>query len=343
MKDKLNFKPKEITKRLLGILAERNREVVVRRYGLGGDNKRYTLEAIGGTYKITRERVRQIENTSIAQIKKSPNYGQIMAPLKDLVKMLDAHGGVVHEQEFLETVTSEKGEQNHVHFLMVLSDAFTKLNEDEEFHDRWTTDPHLAERVHKSIRQLCQNFTSEDLISESELISRFLKELKGVTSDPDVANLAKKWLTLSKVIGKNPLGEWGLKEAPGIRLRGIRDWAYLVLRQEKKPLHFSEVAKKIRTTFGKPANAATCHNELIKDKRFVLVGRGLYALSEWGYQPGVVRDVIKDILKSQGPLTRDQIVKEVLKKRYVKTNTIIVNLQNKKYFKEDSKGRFVTA
>jgi hypothetical protein len=85
---------------------------------------------------------------------------------------------------------------------------------------------------------------------------------------------------------------------------------------------------------------ATTHNELIKDSRFVLVGRGLYALSEWGYMSGVVKDVIKNIIENDGPLTRDKIVEKVLKERYVKENTILVNLQNPKYFRRDKEGRY---
>ena len=52
-------------------------------------------------------------------------------------------------------------------------------------------------------------------------------------------------------------------------------------------MHFKEVAEAISKTFGKKTHYATCHNELIKDSRFVLVGRGMYALAEWGYQAGI--------------------------------------------------------
>jgi hypothetical protein len=47
----------------------------------------------------------------------------------------------------------------------------------------------------------------------------------------------------------------------------------------------------------------------------------LYALTEWGYSTGVVRDVIKEIIKKFGPLTKEEIIEKVLKERYVKENT----------------------
>ena len=120
----------------------------------------------------------------------------------------------------------------------------------------------------------------------------------------------------------------------------MRDYSFLVIRKPGSPIHFKEVTKAITTYFNKKAHVATTHNELIKDPRFVLVGRGLYALSEWGYMSGVVKDVIKKILDKEGPLTKEKVVDKVLKERYVKENTILVNLQNSKYFKKDREGRY---
>jgi DNA-directed RNA polymerase delta subunit len=145
------------------------------------------------------------------------------------------------------------------------------------------------------------------------------------------------------VVGKNPLNDWGLSESPNVSVRGIRDYAYLVLRKAGKPMHFTEVAKRITNDFGKKAHTATCHNELIKDSRLVLVGRGLYGLSEWGYQNGVVRKVIKDLLREKGPLDKDSIIEEVLKERFVKENTVLVNLQNDEFFSRTPDGKFALA
>jgi DNA-directed RNA polymerase delta subunit len=108
-------------------------------------------------------------------------------------------------------------------------------------------------------------------------------------------------------------------------------------------MHFREVAEQIESLFGKSAHIATCHNELIKDNRFVLVGRGLYALTEWGYTAGVVKDVLQEIIKKHGPLTREEIIDKVRKERYVKDNTIIVNLQDTNIFKKLPTGAYALA
>jgi hypothetical protein len=336
----MNIKVKDITKRLLDELPKRSQDILTKRYGLGKVAKRETLEGIGREYKITRERVRQIEAFALNLIRKSKAYAGSQGAFAQLKKIVDDFGGIVHEQLFLESQAKDKLTQNQIHFLLVVSDAFTKIKEDEDFHHRWTTNEELATKVHQSLKNLCSNFTEGDLVSEPELVEKFLKELKTLSSEPKVSQFADKWLTLSKSLAKNPLGEWGLASSPNIRMRGIRDYAYLVLRKAQKPLHFSEVAKQIQKTFGREAHPATCHNELIKDNRFVLVGRGLYALTEWGYSKGTVIEVIQKLIKEHGPLSRQEVVEGVLKQRQVKLNTIIVNLQNPKFFKRLSDGRF---
>jgi DNA-directed RNA polymerase delta subunit len=85
----------------------------------------------------------------------------------------------------------------------------------------------------------------------------------------------------------------------------------------------------------------TVHNELIKDGRFVLVGRGTYALSEWGYVPGTIKDIITKILADQSePLHKDEVVKQVLAQRLVAKNTVLMNLNNKKHFDKDSSDKY---
>ena len=339
-KETLNFKPKEVVKKLLAPLSDRARDIIIKRYGLGKNPDRMTLEAIGTEYKITRERVRQIENFAISAIKKADSYPKATEFFTELQEMMDGFGGVVHENDFLSSISTDEGIQNHVHFMLVLSDAFFKFKEDDDFHHRWTTNKVLADKVHDSIKNLCSNFTENDLVSEPELVTRFIAELKDIVDDDQTRAFAKKWLAISKNIGQNPLGEWGLVKSPNVKMRGIRDFAYLVIRQNGSPMHFVEVAKAITNTFGRKAHPATCHNELIKDKRFVLVGRGLYALAEWGYTKGIVADVIRSILKKEGPLSREDVVSKVLKERHVKENTIIVNLQNPSFFRRNKSGKY---
>ncbi|MBI4118573.1 MAG: hypothetical protein HY455_03505 [Parcubacteria group bacterium] len=337
-----SFKPKQLNKNLLSVLPDRARDVVVSRFGLGTSPERRTLESIGQQYGITRERVRQIENFALQTIKKSEAYKTEEEMLEGLRSHIYSHGAVLPEEHLLELLAKDQSTQNHFHFILVLGETFERRKEDQHFTHRWSVDEGVSKIVHQALHGLFQTLGEDDLIPEEELLNSFQRRLAGVPAEfKDNPEVAKRWLALSKVIGSNPLGEWGLASSPNIRARGIRDYAYLVIRRHGSPLHFTEVAKAIEKLFGRSAHVATCHNELIKDKkRFVLVGRGLYGLSEWGYSNGIVRDIICRILGEEECLSREELVERVLKERYVKENTVVVNLQNKKYFKKDGDGKY---
>lgn len=336
----LTFKPKQAAKKLLSALSERARDVIVSRYGLGEQAKKLTLEAIGKKYGITRERVRQIENHALMTLRKSSAYQKGKEMLTELEQLVHDLGGVIAEDELLAHVSGDKSTQNHVHFLLVVDESFKKEKEDEHFKHRWYVDEKLASKVHDALRKLYKNLSNDDLVSELDIISKFLAHVEDIADHLKHEHVVRRYLNLSKVIAKNPLGEWGLVTSSNVRAKGMRDFAFLVLRKHGSPIHFREVAKSIEKLFGRKAHVATTHNELIKDPRFVLVGRGLYALAEWGYMSGVVKDVIKTILEKHGPLTKEEIVSKVLKERYVKENTILVNLQNLKFFRKDKDGRY---
>lgn len=337
---KITFKPKQVIKRLLDVLPERAQEVVVSRYGLGKGSEKMTLEAIGNKYGITRERVRQIESAALQSIRKSDAFKDEKIIFDELTLVIDSLGGILLEDELLEIIAQDKSTQNHIYFLLVLNDIFKYKKEDAEFRRRWYLEEEHSSAVHKALKSLYQGLSDDVLISESELIDTFLSELKDINQKYRNEEIARRWLSLSKEIGKNPLGEWGVSNSSNVRAKGMRDYAYLSIKRHGSPMHFSEVAKTISELFKRKAHIATCHNELIKDKRFVLVGRGLYALSEWGYTKGVVKDVISDILEKKGPLTRKEIIDKVSRERYVKDNTILVNLQDSNFFKRDKDGRY---
>jgi hypothetical protein len=227
-----------------------------------------------------------------------------------------------------------------MNFFMVLGDSFKKHREDDHFHTRWSVDDAMTDKVHDALRKLYSSLNDEDLIPETEMIKKFFEHMKDVADQYRDEEIAKRWLSMSKSIAKNGLGEWGKATSPNIRTRGVKDYAFLVMRRHGSPMHFKEVADSISKTFGKKIHYATCHNELIKDSRFVLVGRGMYALAEWGYKAGIAREVIQDILRREGPLAKDDVVEKVMKERYFKKNTILVNLANPKYFKKNKSGLY---
>ena len=150
-----------------------------------------------------------------------------------------------------------------------------------------------------------------------------------------MASISKQLATLN--------GLWGLAKWPTVNPKNIRDKIYVILETNREPMHFSDIASAIADSNFRRKNVTTqaIHNELIKDPRFVLIGRGIYALDSWGYKKGTVSDIIVDALKnSKKPMTREEIVSAVLKSRKVKETTILLNLQNKDLFERVEKNAY---
>ncbi len=337
----ITFKPKQVSKKLLSTLNPRMRDIITNRYGLESE-KRMTLESIGQSYNITRERVRQIENFALSSIKKTEEYKDnsfIFEELKEIIKSL---GSVVREDVLMNHISKDKITQNHINLYLILGGNFTKIKENDDFHARWSVDDVVSVCVENGISKLCYSIREDELLKEGDVIERFVTNLDDLVDEyKNNKEIIQRYLKTSKVIDKNDLGEWGRTTSPHINARGIKDYAYLIVRKNGKPMHFKDVANEISKIFKKRANVATCHNELIKDDRFVLVGRGMYGLKEWGHATGVVRDVITQILKeAKQSMSKEEVIKKVLEKRIVKPNTILINLQNSKYFSKDKNGKY---
>ncbi len=338
----LSFQPKSISKELLAELPERSRRVLVDRFGLSGKGEERTLDAIGKEYNITRERVRQIENHGIVVVRESDTYEGHSESFDQLKKAIEGLGSVVAEEMLLETISKNDTDKNHLLFLLTVGHSFENRREDTGFRARWFSDKELADSIEKALASLYESIEHSRLTPEDEFITLFSKELRQHNVKNRSEEALRRYLGISKRLGKNPLGEWGRIESPHVRIKNTRDFAYLTLKRHGSPMHFTEVAQGIEKLFKRKTHPATTHNELIKDGRFVLVGRGLYALKEWGYEPGVVRDVIRDIIDKEGPLSREDIIERVKRERYVKDATIAVNLQNG-IFTKLSDGRYALA
>jgi hypothetical protein len=321
----MNLNYQKICLDLIRDLTQRQRKIIERRFGLK-TSQRETLESIGKDYGITRERIRQIVNRGIFKIKpKLKKYQKVFSYFKDQLKK----SGDLKKEDILLSQLGSKKFQSQVFFLLTLADPFERFLETKDFYSLWTINPQSLQRAQKIINSLYNKFLE---INQPLFFKDLHKEYENLLTKP--ALLA--YLEISKKIYQGPEGQYGLRDWPEIKPRGVKDLAYLVLKKEGKPLHFQKVAEKI----GKGALIQTVHNELIKDPRFVLVGRGTYALKEWGYQAGIVKEIIFKILKeTKKPLTKKEILEKVLKQRLVKENTILQNLRDKKIFK-DSQGKY---
>lgn len=312
-------------KEILTILPERYQRVLSLRFGI--DEKPHTLEGIGKRYGITRERVRQIIVKGFYDILHAPAKERLAPLIGWVEEKMTEEGTVVPEDWFLEKYGRDK--QGGLFFILHIGPKFRHRAGDARFTHRW----YMDEIVHqKALQELVT--LEKHLEKKKAMIPE--KELLAFLSHPH-------FIRISKRVMKSVLGHYGLSHWPEVFPRGIKDKAYVVLLARQKPLHFSEIASGINELVpGKrKALRQTVHNELIKDPRFVLVGRGTYALRTWGYKEGTVADILYALLsEAKRPLEKKEVIDLVLGERMVQPNTIILNLNEHKGIVRLPDGRY---
>ena len=329
-------------------LSTRNRDIISRRFGLKTGRKE-TLESIGKSYGITRERVRQIEEFSLGQLAKFIDGNEDTKKyVSTAEEILEERGGVMKERELFKDfsgVEKDSVANASLVFLLTLNKEPVRFHENDGFHSFWALNSKFVEYLNNASVSLVGAMKKSKKIVSADQLKDFAKTSR--VAGPDGSEVSDKQiqmlLAVSKELGSNIFNEVGLTEWAEIRPKGVRDKAYLVLKKEKSPKHFTEIAKLINavTFSAKKANVQTVHNELIKDGRFVLVGRGMYGLSEWGYQPGTVKDVLVNVLRgSSGAMPKAELVAKVMDARMVKENTILLNLQDSKTFLKKEDGTY---
>lgn len=318
---------------------EREREIITRRFGLY--DRRETLEQIGELLGITRERVRQLEKAILIRLKVAAEDGKaeiVMTLEKAFIRELSELGRIARVSDLADSLlgrTSDQRERAHVGFIAELAPGLTVVNENDNYHHSVGIREYGDE---KKIRHEVDAIVSAIKKHGEPLTIEELHNQLGYEHPTYVKALA----SVSKLLA-HLKDNWGLVKWPTVNPKNIRDKIFVILTENNKPMHFSAIAKSIKDSSFKRKDVTTqaIHNELIKDKRFVLIGRGIYALDTWGFSKGTVADIIADVLrKSPEPLHRDEIVKRVLKSRQVKETTILLNLQSKSEFKRVAKATY---
>lgn len=321
---------------------DREKEIIARRFGLF--DRKETLEQIGDMLGITRERVRQLEKAILIRLKIATEESKLPA-VSDverlLVRDLSENGRVGRVSDVTERLVGDDlaaKQRAQVAFLAELSPKLTVVNENDHYHHAIA----IAEQGNeKAVKKQIDGVVKAIKTHGKPLDIEELHNQLSYEQPAHVRGLA----SVSKHLA-HLKDQWGLTKWPTVNPRNIRDKIYVILADNTKPMHFSEIAKAIKASDFKRKNVTTqaIHNELIKDKRFVLIGRGIYALDSWGYSKGTVSDIIREVMNEAGePLHRDDIVRRVLKKRQVKETTILLNLQSKPEFKRVAKATYAPA
>ena len=335
-----NFSPYKAIKEAMGELKSNEITVISGRFGIGQDHK--TLSAIGKQLNLSRERIRQIEREALKKIAKiivSENNPVIA----EITASFEKNGGITSHtkiaEKFLDEIyRKDKNEFNALHLIFVIMPQILKIEKTQELESGWILASLSKDEAIKVINDWVIHLKKSKKPETLEIL---------LESNPDHKKHKIAFLSelpeISKHLVKTDNGQIGLASWPEVNPKNVRDKIYYVLKNFGKPMHFDEIAKAIteKNFDKKKIVKATVHNELIADPRFVLIGRGIYALADWGYQQGTVSDIIKEILsENKSGLTVEDITKKVLKQRLVKKNTILINLQTKTCFKKVSRDKY---
>lgn len=327
----------ELLNNLFLVLTEKEVTVIKKRFALFGQSK-HTLEKIGKQFKVTRERIRQIENIALSKLKRTVRTTRLDEVNEMAKGILRTHGGVMTEDDVITMVL------RRIHGSTTVDGAVLRLS--------FTIDQEMSgECSGKSLKPLWRlaSLSGDDVELIIDNMVKILRKRKTCMKQDELIsaiqalNLFKDRLPSRELISScmrldlrlKEIDEgWGLTEWRFVRPRSIRDKVEIILRKAAQPLHFLEIANRIRESRfdHKNVTVQAVHNELIRYPQFVLVGRGLYGLREWGFEPGTVADVIERILVEKGPLSKKEIIAEVAKQRTVKVGTISLNLQKMPYF-----------
>lgn len=331
----------KLINQLLEKLNPRQKEIILSRFGFGIPKK--TLEEIGKKYGVTRERIRQIESISLKLIKKTADQNVFFTDLINFfIKTLKNNGFILRTDKFLEKakLLIPDLKENDLYFFVNLTEDIKFYEEDKNYFSFYYLSRANLKNIFDFIDQWIKFLKTK---KQQVLAGDYHKLFENFIRSKKISEkIAANYTSISKKIKMNSYGDIGLAEWPEINPKVIRDKIYFVLKKQNKAMHFKEIAKGINNLNlnKKVISIPTVHNELIKDKRFVLIGRGIYALKEWGYEPGTARDVIIKLLKKEGPMRSHDIVLAIQKDRFFKQNTILANLQNKNYFERLSDGTY---
>lgn len=379
--EKVKIDTVRILDNLLSSLTKREKDILGRRFGLDKKDRETLKkigEAHNLTRERVRQ-VENAGVNKIKKLKEVDQYLQELKNTTQ--QLLQEHGGVAEKDYLLKLLSrfSSEGEEgqeevtkNRLEFLLskLMEEEVEEIKGTKNFQNSYKIKDHqldhleeIAEELVAKIEELRSTQKTQDLFELLTQLNSYNKHrdkfyqgpkvrLTDVIQehypeeDPETVDGNKPLYSLLhaiKYLDQNKFGHWGLQHWSEVRPKRVNDKIYLILKHEQKPMHFEEIAEEInRLGFDKKkANPATIHNELILDEKYVLVGRGIYGLKEWGYKRGVVIDVIRDVLEKAGrPMTKDEIVEKVLENRLVKKTTINLALMNKDIFEREEDGRY---
>lgn len=340
---------------------QREYAVLQYRYGLDGRSK-HTLEEIGIIYDVTRERIRQIQNTALAAFRKliieghhekrrarlQPDLYAVIAAFRANLANLPA---VITERRMIEFAKSSFETVNidlpYFRFLLEilnLRPIVLGTRQDYELLG-WVLGDVDIKKL-ELVLELAHTYLRESVVTKPYVdiklaINRSSK--KRITDDD--LGLA---LQLSDDIEQLDDGTYQIRYE---RLRTMADKAYRLMHNRGEPIHARDLARvlnKLEVSAGNTSNINAHHvgSRLSADPRFEPIGRsGEWILKVWeDINTETVLELMTEALHAAAePLSSQQIFEYVTARRPAKRQAIDSYLSNEARFSRVGRDQYALA
>jgi len=305
------------------LLNERQRFVLRQRLGLQ-NGKPKLLKEIGKELKLTRETIRQIEHKSKKKLTAIKNMGVLLQLRKLVNDVLSAQSYFIKLQDLC-TVVEQSYPSGEVHLpsvILLLIEVSPEINIIRIGDKKFLYSAPITKAALSDSQAIINKLLSKQTIcSRSQLREVIIPNLSHDIPDPEkLADALIDSFCYQNIAGIFSTQVWNIK-----------DYAYYVLHQAEKPLHFTQIAEQIKQlkpdwqteNIHRAAQAAIeRHPDIIR------CGMGIYALREWGtLEYSHFREVLFDYLNKQPlPVDANDIYFELSKSYSVSRITVTSNL-----------------
>ena len=131
----------EIIEDMFLVLTSKEKEVIIKRFSLDNQPKQ-TLEKIGHSFSVTRERIRQIEKIALGKLRRTVDNSKLSLINKIAKSILEQHGGVLLEDKLVSEIlnkilSTQSVDSNIIKLALNINPELIKMEKTNLFKPFW--------------------------------------------------------------------------------------------------------------------------------------------------------------------------------------------------------------
>jgi len=327
---------------------DKAKDIIKRRYGLV-NGERQTLEEIGEHYKVTRERIRQIQVKALKRMRHPTSLA--VKPLINLIEVvIFQNGGLLSAEEADRIIPKALGgiSEDGSSVLDLVCDLrgiqSCKIGDIPIYSPllNGVSLCKLSEKIIVLIKKESLGIDVSSIVRQIKLFGKITDErfnpqdfvLKYCKTDPRIEEIGLASAEVEVIFRHY---------TSGFAKKGWVDLMVRVLEEEQMPLHFTEITNKVNDLMSntrRQLDVRRAHSVLIESEAFAHSGiHGTYGLTSWGLRKDTTPELVEECLRKAGfPLHWKQIYNYVSKYKDSKQESITSVLETNRMFKKIESG-----